>query len=206
MKRRWAEVGVGDSGVRWAAVFRGKGADIGCGPDKIPLPDCAGFDIKDGDANKLSEYVAKDSLDYIHSSQSLEHMTDPVAAVHEWLKCIKPGGYLVVTVPSWELYESMRWPSKHNPDHRSTFSLWQKGSPSPHHCKMPEWLYQFNCEILVCRLVDTNFDYSEGMLNRDQTWDEKACVECWIEFGLRKPNERKAMQKVLSGAPAEGVS
>lgn len=183
MRRRLVEDAPGFS---WHEIFRGRGIDVGCGPDKLPFPDYIGFDTKDGDANHLSDYVPLAWFDYVHGSQVLEHMRDPVAALKDWIILVKPGGYIIQTVPSWELYEGMIWPSRSNPDHKSTWSMWQKGSPAPIHCKLPEWLDQFGCEVLLCRLVDDNYDYKVGT-SRDQTWVEADGVECFLEFCLRKP-------------------
>lgn len=37
--------------------------------------------------------------DYVISSHVLEHFFDPIAAVKEWLRVIKPGGYVFMIVP-----------------------------------------------------------------------------------------------------------
>lgn len=183
MTRRWRE---DDAGVfPWKKWMKGRGIDIGCGPDKVDSPNFIGFDQKDGDANIFSSYFPKEHFDVLHSSQSLEHMHDPVSALRDWLSALKKGGRLIATVPSWELYEGMVWPSRFNPDHKATFSMWQKGSPAHHHCKMPDWLEQFGQRIMLCRLVDDNYDYKIGS-TRDQTWKPEDAVECWIEFCLIK--------------------
>lgn len=168
----------------WSSVFRGSGIDVGCGSDKLPYDNCKGFDKEQGDANHLSEYIVW-KVNYIHASQSLEHMLDPAAAVNDWLKCIKPKGYIIVTVPDWCLYEHMIWPSKFNTDHKSTWSLWLKDSYCPTHCWLPNWLKQFQVKILRCQLIDTNYNYKLPP-TIDQTLDESAGVEAFIEFVLKK--------------------
>jgi SAM-dependent methyltransferase len=181
MRRRMKECS-----FAWGTIFTGDGIDVGCGPDKLKFPTCIGFDEVDGDANHLSRYFQPNTFDYLHGSQVLEHMRDPAAALRDWLTIVKPGGYIIQTIPSWELYEGMVWPSRFNRDHKSTWSMWQKGSPAPIHCKLPEWLDQFGCKVLLCRLVDDNFDYRVGT-SMDQTWVEADGVECWLEFVLQKP-------------------
>lgn len=184
MKRRWAE---DDAGIYpWREWMSGEGIDIGCGPDKVPLTNFRGFDLKDGDANKFSSYFQPEQFDVIHSSQCLEHMHDPAGALRDWFRALKVGGRMIASVPSWELYERMVWPSKYNPDHKSTWSMWQPGSPAPHHVKLPEWLDQFEYDVKLCRLVDTNFDYTLASFSRDQTWRPEDEVECWLEFVLIK--------------------
>ena len=184
MRRRWCEHERGP--ILWRDMFRGRGIDIGCGPDKVPFDECVGFDEKDGDANKLEQFFEPASFDYIHSSQSLEHMHDP-KVLWSWMKLLKPGGHAIVTVPSWELYEGMRWPSVYNPDHKSTWSMNLRGSPAKHHVHVPTFVASqpgFATPILA-RQLDVNYDYKVGV-TRDQTFAEDAGVEPWIEFVLRK--------------------
>jgi SAM-dependent methyltransferase len=171
----------------WEGIFKGKGIDIGAGDDLIEIDGVIGFDVQDGDANRLHDYFPAESFDYIHASQCLEHMYDPVAALRSWMKVLKAGGFAVITIPSWELYEGMVWPSRYNPDHKCTFSMWQKGSPAPNHVLVPEWLEEnFNeHKTEICRLVDTNYNYSLGT-SIDQTFVRANAVEAFIEFVIKK--------------------
>lgn len=171
----------------WESIFEGKGIDIGAGDDLINVEGVIGFDVEDGDANRIHEYFSFNSFDYVHASQCLEHMHDPVAALKSWMKILKSGGYAVVTIPSWELYEGMVWPSRYNPDHKSTFSMWQKGSPAPNHVLFPDWLKDNFSEhkVEMCRLVDTNYNYKLGT-SVDQTFNRENAVEAFIEFILKK--------------------
>jgi len=166
-------------------IFQGEGIDIGAGDDLIKVDGVIGFDMEDGDANHLDHYFLENTFDYIHASQCLEHMRDPKAALDSWLKVLKPKGFAVISVPSWELYEGMIWPSRFNPDHKSTFSLWQDGSPAPNHVKLPEWLDKFNCDIIYCDLIDSNYNYKIGT-SKDQTFRFEDGVEAFIEFVLCK--------------------
>lgn len=43
--------------------------------------------------------VADDTLDYLCSSHVLEHLPDPIAALHEWHRVLRPGGWLYLVVP-----------------------------------------------------------------------------------------------------------
>ena len=43
--------------------------------------------------------LAGDTLDYLCSSHVLEHLPDPLAALHEWHRVIVPGGFLYLVVP-----------------------------------------------------------------------------------------------------------
>ena len=63
------------------------------------------------------------SYDFVHSSHTLEHMRDAAEALCNWWRILAPGGYLIVVVPDWELYEQGVWPSQWNSDHKQRFSL-----------------------------------------------------------------------------------
>lgn len=185
MRRRYIEDALGK--FPWMKLFRGDGIDVGCGPDKIPFSRCMAFDKEQGDANDLTQFFPPNKFSYLHSSQSLEHMIDPEAALRSWIAVVKPRGHIIVTVPCWELYEGMVFPSRFNPDHKSTWSLWQKGSPAPIHIYLPEWSQKFKdvAKVVRCELVDNNYDYHIGT-TIDQTLPEDAGVEAFIEFVLQK--------------------
>lgn len=185
MRRRWREDAEG--GLPWKRIISGRGLDIGCGPDKVPFDECIGFDSKDGDANRLLAYFKEASFDYIHSSQSLEHMHRP-SILWSWMRLLKPGGHAIVTVPSWELYEGMRWPSVYNPDHKSTWSMNLRGSPAgKNHVHVPTFVESMPefARTVIARQLDVNYDYTVGV-SRDQTWVEADGVEPWIEFVMVK--------------------
>lgn len=185
MRRRWCEDA--DGLFPWRKVFTGRGIDVGCGPDPLPFEWCTPFDQEHGDANKLSSYFEPASFDYLHASQALEHMHDP-AVLWDWMKLLKPGGHAVITVPSWELYEGMRWPSVYNPDHKSTWSMSLMGSPAgKNHVHVPSFLEGGKrvAHAPLARQLAVNYDYKVGV-TRDQTWVEADGVEPWIEFVLRK--------------------
>jgi SAM-dependent methyltransferase len=40
------------------------------------------------------------SVDYVISSHVLEHFFDPIAAIKEWLRVVKPSGYVFMIVPT----------------------------------------------------------------------------------------------------------
>jgi SAM-dependent methyltransferase len=108
---------------------RGKGIDIGCGPDPV-TPDARPFDLEHGDANFASRYF-NEQFDFVYSSHCLEHMHDPQATIQDWWKLVRPGGYLFVLVPDEDLYEQGVFPSRFNPDHKATFTVSKGKSWSP---------------------------------------------------------------------------
>jgi SAM-dependent methyltransferase len=111
------------------SVLRGKGIDIGCGPDPV-ADDARRFDVEDGDANQITQYIS-DQFDYVFASHCLEHMHQPREAILEWWKLVKPGGHLFIIVPDEDLYEMGVFPSRFNPDHKATFTIAKAKSWSP---------------------------------------------------------------------------
>lgn len=92
--------------------FVGDGIDIGSGPDPLAqcheffplMKSCRAWDLKDGDAQKMSG-VADASFDFVHSSNCLEHLRDPREGLGHWLRILKRGGHLICVVPDEDLYE-----------------------------------------------------------------------------------------------------
>lgn len=185
MRRRFIEDATGV--FPWMKIFKGEGIDVGCGDDPLPFKFCKPFDKLEGDASDLTKYFKPDTFKWLHSSQCLEHLDDPVAALRTWITVVKPGGWLVISVPDWYLYEGQQWPSRYNPDHRSTWSLYAKDSPAPTHVFVPDFLKSFEdvADVKRCQLVDTRYNYKIGAI-RDQTLPEDAGVEAFIEFVLEK--------------------
>ena len=74
----------------WNEVFVGDGIDIGSGDDpfcKEWFPSIRSvrlFDMSDGDAQYIARYVRGGSLDFVHSSNCLEHMGSPIGALAGW--------------------------------------------------------------------------------------------------------------------------
>lgn len=99
---------------------RGRGLDIGYGGDLV-TPGCDGWDSEHGDAQYL-ESVADQSYDFVYSSHTLEHMVYCDVALKNWWRVLKPGGYLLLSVPHRDLYEKkQRLPSRWNSDHKHFF-------------------------------------------------------------------------------------
>ena len=117
----------------WSAieelVLSGNGIDIGCGTDPV-TPSARCFDLSDGDANRITEYVTE-QFDFVFSSHCLEHMLNPKNALLEWYQLVKPGGFLFFIVPDEDLYEQGVFPSRFNSDHKSTFTISKAKSWSP---------------------------------------------------------------------------
>ena len=140
------------------SVLQGKGLDIGCGNDPV-RPDVRRFDVEHGDANCVTQVIRElESFDYVFSSHCLEHMRDPIAALDDWWKLVKPGGALFVIVPDEDLYEQGYWPSIFNSDHKSTFTISKQTSWSPVSRNLLDLVHNLpNVERVNVRLQDDGY-------------------------------------------------
>lgn len=113
---------------------RGIVLDLGCGPDKA-FPHFLGIDSgKDTalfgiemkpdvvvpDCADLSDAVNDASVDAVFSSHLLEHIEDTEAALRDWWRCTKVGGYLVLYLPHADLYPRIGQAGA-NIDHKHDF-------------------------------------------------------------------------------------
>jgi len=169
-------------------VFVGKGIDIGCGIDILSkkifkkITEIEAFDLKDGDAQFVDKYRKKESYDFVYSSNCLEHMENPNEALAAWFNLVKHGGLLAFTVPDEDLYEQGHFPSKYNPDHKWTFTLYKTNSWSPKSVNLCELVQTLNpAKIHKIEVVDTHYDYS--LKGVDQT---KKKTEAFIEVVIEK--------------------
>ena len=166
--------------------FVGDGLDIGAGPDGLSryvgvfplMRSVRDWDVADGDAQYLKG-VPDESVDFVHSSHCLEHMRLPLTAAYEWLRVLRPGGHLIVTVPEMEMYERGHWPSAFNPDHKWRFTAKNTLADA------------VDVRWLLMQLEGTELERFEVLREffrpddpSDQTMGPVA--ECAIEFVLRK--------------------
>lgn len=160
--------------------FVGRGLDIGAGPDGLgrshtwPNATIREWDLADGDATTLPG-IAPETFDFVYSSHCLEHLDSEVLAIRKWLEVLKPGGYLVLVVPDFEMYERGIWPSRIQP----------VGHKTPWNVQDIANLFAYDGDILrIERLVD-GFDPSLPV-SIDQTTPPYN-AECGIEAIVRKP-------------------
>lgn len=169
-------------------VFSGHGIDIGCGSDILNknntfpnIVSVKGFDLENGDAQYINKYI-DEQYDFVHSSQCLEHMHDPVISITNWWKLVKQNGYIIISIPDEDLYEQGHFPSIYNHDHKWTFSIYKQKSWSSKHINILELISVLNnYAIIKIELIDTNYNYN--IKNIDQTRGE---AEAFIEVILQK--------------------
>jgi len=112
---------------------RGRGLDIGCGANKA-FPHFIGIDnyghaqqfgigmkpdVYVEDATKLDLFT-NESMDFVFSSHTLEHIVDTEKTLKEWWRVIKKSGYLVLYLPHKDLYPNIGEEGA-NPDHKHDF-------------------------------------------------------------------------------------
>jgi len=71
------------------------------------------------DVSKLDVFASA-SMDFVYSSHTLEHIEDYQAALREWWRVVKPGGYLILYLPHRDFYPNIGQPGA-NPDHKHDF-------------------------------------------------------------------------------------
>lgn len=117
-------------------ICQGKGIDVGCGNRKTH-PDAIGVDLLPGGTTgqhgcmngKISQadivasgddlsMFKNDELDYVVQRHNLEHYEDPVRAIQEWKRVIKPGGIIGMVVPDDEDCDTMQL----DPTHKHAFT------------------------------------------------------------------------------------
>lgn len=70
------------------------------------------------DATTMSAY-ADETFDTVYASHILEHLSDPITAVKNWLRICKKKGVVFISIPHRDLYERKKeLPSRWNGDHK----------------------------------------------------------------------------------------
>lgn len=178
--------------IRFAnTYFKGDGIDIGCGNDPLSkysqqFPLMTGlrpWDLPDGDAQLMAS-VNDATYNFVHSSHCLEHLYDPYEAFENWIRICKPGGHIITTIPDEDLYEQGVWPSNHNTDHKTSWTISKHESWSPNSINLLEFLYQFKDKIEVLKVDLQNSSFIYDVNRFDQTYH--SISECAIEFIVRK--------------------
>lgn len=171
--------------------FVGRGLDIGGKPDPLCLyqglfckmGSVRTWDLEDGDAQYL-DGVADCEYDFVHSSHCLEHLVDPMEGLKNWFRVVRPGGYLIVTVPDEDLYEQGVFPSTFNRDHKWTFTIMKLRSWSERSLNVVDLIRQLGESVDLVRLEQLSATYRFDLPRYDQTLTPVG--ECGIEFVVRK--------------------
>ena len=152
--------------------LRGQGIDIGCGKDclKVESGSVRPWDVADGDAQMMAG-VGDGEYDFVYSSHCLEHMRSVEQTLGNWVRILKPGGWLYVVVPDYCLYEKMVWPSRFNSDHKQSFSFFVKRPAvgRENHFHLEENLFpllrKLGLQSIRWLLEDQGFNYNYGLVD-----------------------------------------
>ncbi|MBI5815084.1 MAG: glycosyltransferase [Nitrospinae bacterium] len=112
-------------------IVSGKGIDVGCGSAKTH-PDAIGVDlippgekgdvasqkgrISQADVTASGDHLpmfADGELDYVIARHNLEHYGDPLAALREWRRVLKPGGLIGIVLPDDDEFDTMSADATH---------------------------------------------------------------------------------------------
>jgi len=171
--------------------FTGDGLDIGGKPDPLVLyrtlfcrmGPVRTWDREDGDAQYLAT-IGDATFDFVHSSHCLEHLVDPKEGLRNWLRVVKPGGYLIVTVPDEDLYEQGIFPSTFNKDHKWTFTIYKPKSWCACSLNVLDLVRDLGESAELMALEQLYATYRFDLPRYDQTLTPIG--ECGIEFVIRK--------------------
>jgi SAM-dependent methyltransferase len=197
------------------SYFSGVGIDIGAGSDPLSaythlfpkVRRVLAWDKEHGDAIHMNG-VPAEAFDFVHASDCLEHLSNPAQALARWLEIIKPGGYLVLTVPDEDLYEKGVWPSQFNAEHEVSFTIHKPYRAMPASFNVLD-LVSDAARIASCeRIALIREHYDEEQPHLDQTLHGAA--ECAIEVVLRKrpaPSLATMLEAIqLAGSASEAVA
>ena len=170
--------------------FSGSGIDVGAGNDSLSqyindfskIEKITSWDKEDGDAQLLSN-IPNNQFDFLHSSHCLEHMVNPSQALVNWIRVVKPGGYLIITVPDEKLYEHDTWPSLYNSDHKFSFSIYSFKSNLPRHINLLDLCILFSDKIIVEK-IELITEFTNQSFHSDLTMQPNP--ECSIEMIWKK--------------------
>lgn len=183
--------------------FVGNGVDIGGKPDPLILyseffplmGEVKVWDLEDGDAQHMAG-VEDNTFNFVHSSHCLEHLNDPEEGLRNWLRIVKPNGYIIVMIPEEDLYEQGVFPSTFNRDHKHTFTLHKNHSWSQKSVNVLEMLTKLGPAARIEKVELLNSTYRFDLPRFDQT--STPVGECAIEFIVRKAGHDEVRNGALT--------
>lgn len=90
---------------------------------KTALPNAIGIDLDYPGYDGITLPFPDGSVDCVFSSHCLEHILFDHAAIRDWYRVLRVGGFIVCMVPSQALYEKKRFlPSRYNADHKRMYT------------------------------------------------------------------------------------
>lgn len=125
------------------------------GTELTIVPQAVGIDLDYPGYNGVHLPFEDQSQDAIYNSHTLEHIRDVSVTLKEWFRVLKVGGYLIIAVPHYQLYEKKRsLPSRYNGDHKRMYHAGSLLNELHDHLPFGEWRLRY------CQDNDYEFDYS----------------------------------------------
>lgn len=190
--------------------FVGNGIDIGGFPDPLNLylelfpliSSVKIWDLVDGDA-QIMDGVDNNSYDFVVSSHCLEHLNDPNIGLKNWIRIIKPGGHLVITIPEEDLYEQQVWPSNKNLDHKWTFTINKVTSWSPNSINVLDLIRNLGsfADIRSIHVEDSGYRFQMPVYDQTVT----PIAESAIELIIRKRTQSEIDLKINKSSDGRAV-
>ncbi|WP_425196326.1 class I SAM-dependent methyltransferase [Polaromonas sp.] len=188
--------------------LKGRVIDIGAGNDLI-CASAEGFDVSQGDANYITKFRPIGAYDAVCSSHCLEHMFNANDALAEWWALVKPGGYLLLTVPDEDLYEQGFFPSRFNSDHKATFRFRKPESWSPVSHDLESMVSRLSgARIISAELQSDNYDFSLQFKFGDRVGSSRLLTRIYLKLekklGYDKPLVKALRRRLfLKGVPID---
>ena len=204
-------------------LCQGRGIDVGCGHRKTH-PDAIGVDLAANgeilttannvfNKNSQADIVCSgddltvfedESLDYVVQRHNLEHYQDPLKALQEWIRVLKPGGILGMVVPDDEVCDTLRLDNTHK--HVFTRSSLQRIFDLFTNVRVV-YIAPMICQwsfICVAQKVDryqgATFDY-QACINKQQISEIQSRIDLYLEGGLHGLASQCRNYQVLSLTP-----
>lgn len=168
--------------------FIGKGIDVGGKPDPLGqyvfvfagMESCDTWDLEQGDGQYLTG-IPDCSYDFLHSSHCLEHLKNPEIALENWIRVVKPNGFLIITVPDEDMYEFPKF-KRFNKKHRWSFTIYKKQSWCAKSINILDLVVRFS-DLIEPERISLIRDFYNPKKKTDQT---RGNAECAIEFIWRR--------------------
>lgn len=160
----------------YSKFLQGKGLDIGFAgyeSGTIPITNSIGVDKNYPNYNGTILPFENESQHFVYSSHCLEHIENYKESLVEWLRVLKIGGFLIITVPHKFLYEKKEFPSRFNGDHRRMYT------PASLMKEIEESFQPNSYRLVYIKDCAEDFDYSIPP-------EVHSCGEYQIELVLQK--------------------
>lgn len=152
--------------------------------DALPCPAGwahGGYVQGDLEEGVLVPATVEQGADVVIASHVLEHVRPEKLPQVMWAleRWVKPGGHLIVIVPSWTMYERKLWPAQWNGDHKTAWEM----SATFHEPVHVRALALFPAQTRIVRALTLEDGFLPDVL-RDQTAD--GTCECGLELVTRR--------------------